>query len=188
MIRRLLGLLALWATLAAHPTLAAVTQPLQGLVDSVGAGIPGIAVGDTLSGSVTYDEADQSCRSSGCVVTDITLNLPGGTTLLFADRAGIATVDVSSFPGSLDAAFDIPGAPFGVSGSILLSGIFSSTGPGTFEILGDPDSTTFIAGGTLTVTPLPAALPLLAAALGVLAVVRRRAAASPLAIARLPGR
>jgi hypothetical protein len=161
MLRLLAFALALGAALAAKPAqTAVVTLPVQGVVEAVGPGTTGIAAGNTLSGTVMFDQDDDGCPSS-CLVTDFELRLPGGSLLGPDDLVGPATVDVLTFPGSFDALADITGAPYGVAGGILFAGQLSSAGPGTFEIFGDPAGTTLVASGALTITPLPAALPLL---------------------------
>ena len=173
LIAPVLGFVAV--VLAESPAGAVATMGLRGVVESVGTGISGIAVGNTLSGTVTFDDTDGFCTGA-CPVTGLSLTLPGGVMLGFGDLQGPATVNVTTLPGSLDALIGVPGSPYEVSDGLLFSGALAdpALGPRHFELIGDPVGTTFIANGTLSVTPLPAALPLLATALGAIAVTSRR--------------
>ena len=167
-----------WAALllvASFGIAEAKAVPFWGYVNDVGAGVTGIAVGSSFSGSVTYDENSVGC-SAACTVQSGSLTLPGGylATLILP-----ATINVPE--GSLDGQFDVTpdgnGLIYGIPSSqngALFSGTFNFMN-GTFSLYAGVFGEVYVASGTLV--PVPAALPLAAsalAALGGLGWLKRR--------------
>jgi hypothetical protein len=161
-------LLALATALGIPQPLVAATLPLDGSVTVLGAG-SNIAVGDPLSGTITFDTTDGGCPDF-CSVTALSLDLPSAITVSLLDEITPATVNVDPSP-TLDGWFLLPSGAYGFTDAELVVGAFAA-GSGSFELWGD-GFTTLIAGGDLQVVPLPATLPLLAAGLGALAWARR---------------
>lgn len=157
------------------PAVHAKVLPIEGKVTTVGAGT-GIATGDIVTGMLSFDPADPGCPAF-CEVTALDLELPGGVRVALADAITSTTL-IDERPAILDGWFTVAGGAYGFADVELVVGNLAD-GPGTFSLWGD-GFTTLLASGDLEVVPLPAALPLLATALGALVwAKRRRAAAAP---------
>jgi hypothetical protein len=161
-------MLAVTSLLAAAPAAAAVL-PLAGAVLEVDASATGVEPGDALSGTIEFDRANP-LGGGRYAVTRLELTLPGGVSLTEFDAIGPLIATVEPLPGVLDAWL-VVGDRFGGSGLELFAGNLSPGGDATFQI-SDPFGTA-IASGSLAVTPIPAALPLLGAGLAGLVLLRR---------------
>ena len=165
------ALFALGLVAAAQPALAAlVSETLQGRVQAVN-GATGIEPGDPVTTSITFDRASEI--GGFYDVTSLVVTLPRGIVLDESDDS-LGLIQVSADGErvtSLFATLSIAEAAYGFAGGAL-----------EFQAFGDGSLDFIIAAGALpvvegTVVPVPAALPLLATALGGLAWLRRRRAA-----------
>lgn len=164
------AVLALALGLATSPAAAALmTETLAGSVQSVGSAT-GVAIGEPVSTVLRFD-ASSPVIGDLYDVTAIQVTLPGGVVLDESDDALGGFIQVGwdgSEVTSLFAILTIDDPVYGFAGGTLE---FQAFGDGSLDFLVTAGTDAAFEG---TVVPLPAALPLLATALGGLAWLRHR--------------
>ena len=162
---------SLLAMLCAKGAVAAiVSQVLNGHVTEVSGG-SGVRIGDPVSAHIEFDDSAELIPGTGLfTATAFTVQLPGGVSLGLADDHRGSPFPVVGFQNgnivTLDYTALIPVAAYGFAANSLQ---FNTPFNRAFAVMSGNDT---IFKGSLA--PVPAALPLLATALGGLALVSHR--------------